>query len=186
MLSLERVVAMRCMACGTDMILTNVVSDETMVVAGFQHHTFMCSACNDIEHRLIFAKTEDIGVEAVLAAHTATGQPPSVHMDHDGPTTSARPIASPPSRRPSPTLARAARRPACCGASSPGCAATDRGWFLATPRPGRRAARSTRVATATSRCVPAVFSAERVGRCQPAPACCFRHMASFGQRDFGG
>jgi hypothetical protein len=34
---------MRCMACGAEMILTNVVQDETMAVPGFEHQTFMCS-----------------------------------------------------------------------------------------------------------------------------------------------
>ncbi len=47
---------MRCMACGAEMLLMNVVQDDTMAVAGFEHHTLMCSACYDVERRLVFAR----------------------------------------------------------------------------------------------------------------------------------
>jgi hypothetical protein len=32
------------MACAAEMLLMKVVEDDTMAVAGFEHHTFMCSA----------------------------------------------------------------------------------------------------------------------------------------------
>jgi hypothetical protein len=51
---------MRCLACGAEMVLMNVVPDDTMAVAGFEHHTFMCSGCDDVERRLIFNKHEPI------------------------------------------------------------------------------------------------------------------------------
>jgi len=38
------------------MILTNVVPDDTMEVTGFEHHTFTCSECQDVEGRLVFAE----------------------------------------------------------------------------------------------------------------------------------
>jgi hypothetical protein len=41
------------------MILMHVVPDETMPVAGFEHHTFMCSECYDTERRLFFAKPSE-------------------------------------------------------------------------------------------------------------------------------
>ena len=47
---------MRCMACGAKMALMNVVQDDTMAVPGFEHHTFLCSGCGDVEQRLVFAK----------------------------------------------------------------------------------------------------------------------------------
>ena len=47
---------MRCMVCGTEMILMNVVQDDTMAVLGFEHHTFMCSECHYIDRRLVFTK----------------------------------------------------------------------------------------------------------------------------------
>lgn len=47
---------MRCMACGTDMILTNVAIDGTMPVSGFQRHSYTCPSCHDTEERLVFDK----------------------------------------------------------------------------------------------------------------------------------
>jgi hypothetical protein len=47
---------MRCMACGGEMILMNVVQDEIMGVSGFEYRTFACSDCQDIERRLVFTK----------------------------------------------------------------------------------------------------------------------------------
>ncbi len=42
--------------CYTEMTLVTVIPDDTMPVAGFEHHTFMCSRCGDVERRLTFAK----------------------------------------------------------------------------------------------------------------------------------
>jgi hypothetical protein len=44
------------MACGAEMVLMNVVQDDTMAVPGFEHHTFTCSECQDVEQRLVFTK----------------------------------------------------------------------------------------------------------------------------------
>src|SRR5206468_3115075 len=49
---------MRCMACGAEMVLMNVVQDDTMAVPGFGHHTFTCSECQDVEQRLVFTKQD--------------------------------------------------------------------------------------------------------------------------------
>ena len=77
---------MLCMACGAEMILTNVVQDETMAVPGFEHHTFMCSECQDIERRFVFMKqdrnsdTEGMPeqVAPVVPASTAQDEPVGV------------------------------------------------------------------------------------------------------------
>ena len=77
---------MLCMVCGAEMILTNVVPDETMAVPGFEHHTFMCSECQDIERRFVFMKqdrnsdTEGVPeqVAPVVPASTAQGEPVGV------------------------------------------------------------------------------------------------------------
>jgi hypothetical protein len=45
---------MLCMACGAEMRLMQVVEDDTMMVPGYEHHTFMCPTCGEIERRLIF------------------------------------------------------------------------------------------------------------------------------------
>jgi hypothetical protein len=47
---------MRCMACGTEMILMKVIEDMTMPVPGFERHAYMCSLCNETEQRLVFNK----------------------------------------------------------------------------------------------------------------------------------
>jgi hypothetical protein len=38
------------------MILIKIVEDETMMVRGFERHTYRCSACSDIEERFVFIK----------------------------------------------------------------------------------------------------------------------------------
>ncbi len=40
------------------MLLMKVVEDDTMAVSGFEHHTFMCSGCGDVEGRLIFNREQ--------------------------------------------------------------------------------------------------------------------------------
>ena len=47
---------MHCMACGAEMNLVEVVRDDTMPIPGFEHHTFKCSACDDVERRLVFTR----------------------------------------------------------------------------------------------------------------------------------
>jgi hypothetical protein len=41
------------------MLLMQTVQDETMPVPGFEHHTFMCSSCHDVENRLAFTKPSE-------------------------------------------------------------------------------------------------------------------------------
>jgi molybdenum-dependent DNA-binding transcriptional regulator ModE len=47
---------MRCTACGVEMILTNVVPENTVTVCGFEHHTFICSACHITARRVVFTR----------------------------------------------------------------------------------------------------------------------------------
>jgi hypothetical protein len=46
---------MRCVTCGAEMILVNVVQvqDDTTAAAGVEDHHFMCSECHEIERQLI-------------------------------------------------------------------------------------------------------------------------------------
>src|SRR5712691_10338314 len=60
---------MRCMACGAEMVLMNVVEDNTISVSGFEHHTFMCSECHDSERRLMFARHAHEGDAAPTLEH---------------------------------------------------------------------------------------------------------------------
>jgi len=71
---------MRCMACGAEMILMNVVQADTMAVPGFEHHTFKCSECHDVERRLIFTKHGREGDPELTPIHEA---PPIVAEQSD-------------------------------------------------------------------------------------------------------
>jgi hypothetical protein len=69
---------MRCMVCAAEMILIKAVSDDTMAVPGFEHHTFMCPACHDVESRLVFARHDrDIGTEHMPGHSTPLTAPAS-------------------------------------------------------------------------------------------------------------
>ena len=66
------------------MFLTNVVPDHTMEVTGFEHHTFTCSECQDVEERLIFTEQgrgDDVKpvpeqvAPAIVPASTAQDEP---------------------------------------------------------------------------------------------------------------
>ena len=46
----------RCVACGDEMILTNVAQDDRGAAHGYEHHTFSCSKCREIERRVAFMK----------------------------------------------------------------------------------------------------------------------------------
>jgi predicted RNA-binding Zn-ribbon protein involved in translation (DUF1610 family) len=47
---------MQCLACGAVMHLEQVVGDDTMPIPGFEHQTFVCPACGDVERRRAFNK----------------------------------------------------------------------------------------------------------------------------------
>jgi hypothetical protein len=63
---------MRCLACGAEMHLMHVVQDDTMPVPGYEHRTFMCSACGDIERRLVFARDIEKSHVEPVPVHTAS------------------------------------------------------------------------------------------------------------------
>jgi len=45
---------MRCLVCNAEMLLMDAVPADPTTLPGFEHHTFLCSACNRIERRLLF------------------------------------------------------------------------------------------------------------------------------------
>ena len=59
---------MRCMIFGAEMTLIGVVEDDTFnLVRGFEHHTYMCSKCGDIERRFVFNEhSKERDTEAAL------------------------------------------------------------------------------------------------------------------------
>ena len=61
---------MRCTACSAELILTNVVPDDTVAVRGVEHHTFVCPACHITERRVVFTRhgREDDGMPVPVEA----------------------------------------------------------------------------------------------------------------------
>jgi hypothetical protein len=72
---------MRCVACGDEMILTNVAQDDRGAANGYEHHTFSCSKCREIEQRVVFMKHGRECNTAPPAAPVLT-----VHDEHVAPS----------------------------------------------------------------------------------------------------
>jgi len=47
---------MLCLACGEEMRLVQVTNDTTMLVSGYEHHMWQCSACSTLEQRMTFSR----------------------------------------------------------------------------------------------------------------------------------
>ena len=47
---------MHCTACDAELILTHVVSENTVALRGFEHHTFSCSGCRSTVRRVVFTR----------------------------------------------------------------------------------------------------------------------------------
>jgi hypothetical protein len=65
---------MHCLACNAEMILIQVVQDDTMPVPGFEWRTFRCSACHDEERRLVFSRRDPEPTPMPAAPSIADGQ----------------------------------------------------------------------------------------------------------------
>ena len=57
-----------------------VVPDDTLEVPGYEHHTLQCTACNDVEQRLVFSRErawrapEEAEATAEIPAEPANSQ----------------------------------------------------------------------------------------------------------------
>jgi hypothetical protein len=51
---------MQCLLCGTEMVLIDVVKDHAMMVPGFEHQTFKCPKCHEIDQRFAFNKQDTV------------------------------------------------------------------------------------------------------------------------------
>jgi len=47
---------MLCWECGAEMRLVQVTKDTTMLVSGYEHHTWQCSSCSAAEQRMTFTR----------------------------------------------------------------------------------------------------------------------------------
>jgi hypothetical protein len=73
---------MLCLACGAEMRLVQVVKDTTMLVSGYEHHTWQCSGCSTTERRMTFTRektaTQPLPVERNQMAPVKSAQAVSV------------------------------------------------------------------------------------------------------------
>ena len=51
----ERLSAMRCLVCNAEMVLMEAAQADPTTLPGFEHRTFLCPACHDVERRLAYA-----------------------------------------------------------------------------------------------------------------------------------
>ena len=60
---------MLCLACGAEMRLMQAIPDTTMMVTGYEHHTLQCTACNEIERRLVFVRQKTPVANVPMPTH---------------------------------------------------------------------------------------------------------------------
>jgi hypothetical protein len=60
---------MRCLACGAEMQLREVVLADIPTMPGFEHHTFRCSACPQVARRLVICRAKMPIVDPPIPAH---------------------------------------------------------------------------------------------------------------------
>jgi hypothetical protein len=51
---------MLCWECGAEMRLIQVTEDTTMLVSGYEHHTWQCSGCSTVERRMTFTRKKTL------------------------------------------------------------------------------------------------------------------------------
>ena len=67
---------MLCLGCGAQMRLVQVVKDTTMLVSGYEHHTWQCSGCSTVERRMTFtSESTSPPMVSVELAQTAPIEP---------------------------------------------------------------------------------------------------------------
>ena len=72
---------MRCVPCGAEMRLVQVVGDDTMMVVGYEHHIFECSGCREVERRLTFDRTRRSPTGRIVQIHCNTEEATHVATD---------------------------------------------------------------------------------------------------------
>jgi len=66
---------MRCMACGAEMRLTQVVRDNTM--SGYERHSLHCACCGETERRLVFRRESVLREPVPIRASRVSMMPPA-------------------------------------------------------------------------------------------------------------
>jgi hypothetical protein len=65
---------MRCLVCGAEMRVMQVVQDNTMMVPGYEHQTLQCVGCDEVERRFVFSR-ESEPAEPVPVRTARSSQP---------------------------------------------------------------------------------------------------------------
>ena len=75
---------MRCAACDAEMRVVGIAPDHTMMVPGYERHTWQCSECSGQEQRLVFRRDEGSAMAASpitsLAADSRLPQAPTLSI----------------------------------------------------------------------------------------------------------
>jgi len=102
---------MRCLACGADMIVTDVASGDATMPEGFARETLQCTECGDIERRFAFGGASSKRDESESASA------PRAAISSSAPADATAPLLSLPSRYSS--ASSPAQPPAQVGPSAP-------------------------------------------------------------------
>ena len=68
---------MRCLVCNAEMVLMEAVQADPTTLPGFEHRTFLCPACHDVERRLAYAGART----PPATSHSGSPAPPSSVMN---------------------------------------------------------------------------------------------------------
>lgn len=75
---------MRCAACDAEMRVVGIAPDHTMMVPGYERHTWQCSECSGQEQRLVFRRDEGSAMAALpitpLAGDSRLPQAPTLSI----------------------------------------------------------------------------------------------------------
>ena len=88
---------MLCLGCGAQMRLVQVVKDTTMLVSGYEHHTWQCSGCSTVERRMTFT-SESTPMVAVELAETAPVDPAPAEPSQPAPAEPAQTVPAEPNQ----------------------------------------------------------------------------------------
>jgi hypothetical protein len=94
---------MQCLACGAEMHLVQVTKDDKGLVAGYEHQTWQCSACNEVERRFVFTREKTPAEKVpVQPTHPETPASSSRARSDESPKPSTAPTANDEPNPPSP------------------------------------------------------------------------------------
>jgi hypothetical protein len=72
---------MLCIACGAEMRLMQAVPDTTMMVSGYEHHTWQCTGCDEVERRLVFTREKTPAANVPVQPAAAAPVHPTAPQD---------------------------------------------------------------------------------------------------------